>query len=87
MRIEVEKAGQVTEHSADLAVEIRSEGSVMIQLKGDERKLSAILEDFEDADDIRTEDGRSWEGYGDAIVGYRMDAETVQVRIRRSVSA
>ena len=87
MLIEVEKAGNVTEHSADLAVEIRSEGSVMIQLKGDGRKLSAILEDFEDADDIRTEDGRSWEGYGDAIVGYRMDAETVQVRIRRSVSA
>lgn len=87
MRIEVEKAGNVTEHSADLAVEIRSEGSVMIQLKGDGRKLSAILQDFEDAEDIRTEDGRSWEGYGDAIVGYRMDAETVQVRIRRSVSA
>ena len=87
MLIEVEKAGNVTEHEADLAIEIRSEGSVMIQLKGDERKLSAILADFEDAEDIRTEVGRSWEGYGDAIVGYRMDAETVQVRIRRSVSA
>ena len=87
MLIEVEKAGNVTEHEADLAIEVRSEGSVMIQLKGDERKLSVILEDFEDAKEIRAEDGRSWAGYGDVIVGYRMDADTVQIRIRRSVSA
>lgn len=86
MRIEAEKAGNVTEHEADLAIEIRSEGSVMIQLKGDGRKLSAILADFEDAEEIRAEDSRSWAGYGDVIVGYRMDADTVQIRIRRSVA-
>lgn len=86
MQVEAWKNGSKTLHTADLAVEIRSEDSIMIQLKGDGRKLSAILADFEDADEIRTDDGRSWEGYGDAIVGYRMDVGTVQVRIRRSVA-
>ena len=81
MQITVEKAGAVTEHEADLAIEIRSESSIMIQLRGDHRKLSAIAADFEDAEEIRSDDGRAWEGYGNVIVAYRMDAETVQVRI------
>lgn len=81
MQITVKKAGTLTEHEADLAIEIRSERSVMIQLRGDHRKLSTIAADFEEADEIRSDDGRAWEGYGNVIVAYRMDAETVQVRI------
>ena len=84
MRIEVEKAGTVTQHEADLAIEIHSEGSIMVQLRGDYRKLSTIAADFEDAETIASDDGRSWDGYGNVIVAYRMDAETVQVRIQRS---
>ena len=81
MQITVNKAGGATDHQADLAIEIHSEGSIMIQLKGDGRKLSAIAADFEDAETIASDDGRSWEGYGNVIVAYRMDAETVQIRI------
>lgn len=81
MQITVNKAGMATEHQADLAIEIHSEESIMIQLKGDRRKLSAIAADFEDAETIESDDGRSWEGYGNVIVAYRMDNNTVQVRI------
>lgn len=81
MQITVNKAGMATEHQADLAIEIHSEGSIMIQLKGDRRKLSAIAADFEDAETIESDDGRRWEGYGNVIVAYRMDNNTVQVRI------
>ena len=82
MQITVNKAGGSTTHQADLAIEIHSEGSIMIQLKGDHRKLSAIAADFEDAETIASDDGRSWEGYGNVIVVYRMDAATVQVRTK-----
>lgn len=81
MQITVNRAGVATEHQADLAIEIHSEGSIMIQLRGDHRKLSAIAADFEDAETIESDDGRSWEGYGNVIVAYRMDNNTVQVRI------
>ena len=82
MQITVNKAGGSTTHQADLVIEIHSEGSIMIQLKGVHRKLSAIAADFEDAETIASDDGRSWEGYGNVIVVYRMDAATVQVRIK-----
>ena len=81
MQITVNKAGGSTTHQADLVIEIHSEGSIMMQLKGDMRKLSAIAADFEDAETIESDDGRSWEGYGNVIVAYRMDNNTVQVRI------
>ena len=84
MQIKVLKNGKETRHTANLAVDIHSEGSVMIQLKGDTRPLSKIAKDFEGAEEIVAEDGRSWEGYGDVIVLFRMDAETVQIRIKRS---
>ena len=83
MQIEVIKNGNTaSEHTADFAVEIASEGSVLIQLKDGNRKLSAIAEDFEDADEIRIDDGRVFTGYGNVIVVYRMDAATVQVRTK-----
>ena len=82
MQITVNKAGGSTTHQADLVIEIHSEGSIMIQLNGDHRKLSAIAADFEDAETIASDDGRSWEGYGNVIVVYRIDAATVQVRIK-----
>ena len=81
MQITVNKAGGSTTHQADLVIEIHSEGSIMIQLRGDHRKLSAIASEFEDAETIASDDGRSWEGYGNVIVAYRMDTETVQIRI------
>lgn len=84
MLIKALKNGKETQHTADLAVDIRSEGSVMIQLKGDARLLSKIAKDFEGAEEIVAEDGRSWAGYGDVIVLFRVDAETVQIRIKRS---
>ena len=70
----------------DLAVDIRNEGSVMLQLHGESRKLSEIAADFEDAEGIMISDGREYPGFGDVIVLFRVDAETVQVRIRRSVT-
>jgi hypothetical protein len=87
MLIEAVKNGRKTRHTADLAVDIRSEGSVMIQLKSDARLLSKIAKDFEGAEEIVSEDGRSWAGYGDVIVLYRMDGETVQIRVKRSEGA
>lgn len=85
MQIEVIKNGNTASaHTADFAVEIASEGSVMIQLKEGNRKLSAIAEDFEDADEIRTDAGGSWSGYGDVFVLFRVDPATVQVRIRET---
>ena len=83
MLVEVFKNGSSTEHNADLVMPIGSEGSVMIQLKGDSRPISRIAEDFEDPDEIRTEDGRSYTEYTEPIVVYRMDPNTVQVRIKR----
>ena len=82
MRIEVEKAGAVTEHEANLLVPILSEGSILVQLLGDRRPISQIAADFDGADEIRTDDGRRFSEYTELIVVYRVNADTVQVRIR-----
>ena len=83
MQAEVVKNGTVSStHEIDVAMPIRDEGSLLLQLHGESRKLSAVAADFEDADEIRIDDGRTFAGYGDVIVAYRMDPNTVQVRIR-----
>ena len=87
MLIEAVKNGRKTRHTADLAVNIHADDSVMFQLKGDDRLLSKIAKDFEGAEEIVSEDGRSWAGYGDVIVLYRMDGDTVQIRVKRSEGA
>ena len=83
MQAEVIKNGAVAgTHDIDLAMPIRDEGSVLLQLHGESRKLSAVAADFEDAAGIRISDGREFTGYGNVIVLYRMDAATVQIRIK-----
>lgn len=77
------KDGSTTEHQADLLVPIRSEGSIMIQLAGDDRKISEIAQDFEGVTEIRTDDGREMTEYRDVFVVCRTDDDHVQVRIRR----
>ena len=52
MLIEAVKNGRKTRHTADLAVNIHAEDSVMFQLKGDDRLLSKIAKDFEGAEEI-----------------------------------
>lgn len=83
MTVEAWKNGSVTTHEADLLVQISSEESVMIQLRGDQRKISEIAADFEGIDELRTDDGRAWTEYTEPIVVYRMSADVVQVRIRK----
>lgn len=82
MQIEVRKGETVTTHVANLLVPIRSERSIMIQLIGDSRPISRIAADFEEPDDIITDDGRSFPEYKEPIVVYRVDTDTVQIRIR-----
>lgn len=87
MEVFIIRDGEIAgRHDIDLAVDIRNEGSVMIQLRGERRKLSEIAADFEDAEGIVISDGREYPGFGDVIVLFRVDAETVQARIRRSVT-
>lgn len=83
MTVDAWKNGSVTHHEADLLVPIASEGSIMIQLRGDLRKISEIAADFEGIDELSADDGRSWTEYTEPIVVYRMNEDTVQVRIRR----
>ena len=87
MEVFIIRDGEIAgQHDIDLAVDIRNEGSVMIQLRSERRKLSEIAADFEDAEGIMISDGREYPGFGDVIVLFRVDAETVQARIRRSVT-
>lgn len=81
MTVEAWKNGSVTRHTADLMVPVRTENSVMIQLRGDSRRLSEIAADFEGLDEISTDDGREITDCADPIVVYRVDADTVQIRI------
>lgn len=83
MQAEVVKNGTVSStHEIDVAMPIRDEGSLLLQLHGESRRLSAVAADFEGVDEIRIDDGRTFTAYRDVIVVYRMNVNTVQVRIR-----
>ena len=68
---------------SDLAFEMAGEGSLMIQLKGDDRRLGKIADDFDGTQWIRFEDGREYTEFTDLRVACRLDPDTVQLRLFR----
>lgn len=67
----------------DLVIELAGEGSLLIQLKGDTRRIGKITDDFDETTWIRLEDGREYTEYTEARVACRLDADTVQLRLFR----
>ena len=79
MRIETSKS--TTEMEADLVLEMAGEESLLVQLKGDRRRLGELAVDFDRAEWIRLEDGREYTAFTDLRILYRLDPDTVQLRL------
>lgn len=70
-----------TTHEATLAILIESDGSLLIQLRDIGTPLSEIAAAFEGLTFIEAEDGRRWEDKTDLRIVYRLNADTVQIRL------
>jgi len=78
------KTSKGKEFEADIVLELAGEGSLLIQLKGDERQVSKIAANFEGLEWVMIEEGQTFTEYTDLRIVCRLDANTVQLRLFRN---
>ena len=68
------------EYLADYAIPLPGDGSLLIQLHDEKTKVSVIAAEFEGLEWVET-NGNMWDEYTDLRLVYRLNEDTVQLRL------